>query len=129
MSQSGFSIIEIAVALVVVSASIIALTNLFITTINLQRQTNRIDLATTIAEDKIESLRNNHYNSLALSPPAIDFTNELPDELPSPRSATVTVSEPSSGIKQLDVSITYEERSGPKTIALSTMLGNIGIGQ
>ncbi|MBI4101045.1 hypothetical protein HY441_01050 [Candidatus Microgenomates bacterium] len=126
---TGFTIVEIAVATAVVGLIVISLTNLFITIAGIQRQNNHLALASRSAEQKIESLRNNHYNSLPLSPPPIDFTNELPADLPTPRSATVTVSEPAQGMKRLDVAITYREGSRDKTIQMSALLGNIGISQ
>lgn len=128
-NQAGFSIVEIVVGLVVIGIVIISITDIFIATAAMQRQNRNLSLATRAGEQKIESLRNKHYNTLANSPPDINFTSELPDQLGSPRSAIVTVSEPEAGIKRLDVIITYKEGSRSKTIRLSTLIGNIGISQ
>jgi prepilin-type N-terminal cleavage/methylation domain-containing protein len=127
--NSGFSLVEIVVALAIIGIMIVSLANLFIAIGVLQRQNRNLTLATRIAESKIEGLRNNHYNALAPSPPPIDFTNELPDELAEPRSAIVTISEPTPGIKRLDITISYREGLQTKTIRLSSLLGNIGIAQ
>jgi prepilin-type N-terminal cleavage/methylation domain-containing protein len=127
--NSGFTIIELIVATTVLSLMIVALVNLVIGIAGIQRQNDRLQLATRAAETKIESLRNAHYNSLAISPPAIDFASELPADLPSPRTATVTVSEPSPGLKRLDVNVTYREGSKDKTVQLTSLIGNIGISQ
>ncbi len=127
--QQGFSLVEIAVGLVVVGIIIISLSNVFVSIGVIQRQSDHLSLASRIAEQKIESLRNNHYNSLPLSPPAIDFTSELPDSLASPRLAQVYVSEPEAGMKRLEVTITYREGGRSKTVQLSALIGNIGISQ
>ena len=127
--QGGFSLVEIAVGLVVVGLIVISLSNVFISIGVIQRQSDHLSLASRIAEQKIESLRNNHYNSLPLSPPPIDFTSELPDDLASPRSAQVSVSEPEAGMKRIEVTITYREGGRSKTVQLSALIGNIGISQ
>ena len=127
--QAGFSLVEIAVGLVVIGLVVISISNVFISIGVIQRQSAHLSLAARLAEQKIESLRNNHYNTIPLSPPPIDFTSELPADLATPRSATVNVSEPSPGIKRLEVTITYREGSRSKTVQLSVLLGNIGISQ
>ncbi len=127
--SAGFTLVEIVVVTAVIGMMIIALTNLVIAIGGIQRQSERLTLASRIAESKIESLRNNHYNNLVNSPPAIDFTSELPVDLPEPRSATVTVTEPSNGIKRLDVSISYTDGKLTKNVNLSGLIGNIGLSQ
>lgn len=127
--SAGFTLVEIVVVTAVIGMMIIALTNLVIAIGGIQRQSERLTLASRIAEAKIESLRNNHYNNLVNSPPDIDFTSELPTDLPEPRLATVTVSEPSSGIKRLDVNISYTDGKLTKNVNLSGLIGNIGLSQ
>ena len=129
LNTQGFTITEIVVAVAVLGIMIVALTNLVIGVASVQRQNQRLTLARRTAEGKIESLRNNHYNNLVNSPPAIDFTSELPAELPDPRSALVTISEPNPGLKQLDIVITYREGSRDKSVEMSALIGNIGISQ
>lgn len=128
-NQAGFSIVEIVVGLVLIGIVIISITDIFIATAAIQRQNRNLSLASRAGEQKIESLRNNHYNTLVNSPPDIDFTSELPTELGEPRSAIVTISEPEQGIKRLDIVITYKEGSRDKTIRFSSLIGNIGISQ
>ncbi|MBI3983670.1 type II secretion system protein [Candidatus Microgenomates bacterium] len=128
-SATGFSLVEIAVGIAVIGLIIVALSDLLITVTGIQRQNRNLALATRTAEQKIESLRNSHYNSLAVSPPPLDFTAELPAELATPRTAQVNISEPTPGMKRLDVTITYQEGSRAKSVALSALIGNIGISQ
>jgi prepilin-type N-terminal cleavage/methylation domain-containing protein len=128
-NKQGFSLVEIVVALALVSLMIVSLANLIVTIGVLQRQNRNSTLATRAAENKIEELRNNHYNTLPLSPPPLDFTSELPPELASPRSATVTISEPNSGMRRLEIDISYREGLQTRNIKLSALLGNIGLAQ
>lgn len=126
---AGFTIVEIVIAVAVLGVMIVAVTNLVIGVATIQRQNQHLTLASRLAEAKIESLRNNHYNNLVNSPPVIDFADELPADLPEPRSAQVTVSEPDPGLKQLDIVITYREGSRNKSVEMSALIGNIGISQ
>lgn len=128
-NKSGFTVVEIAVGTVVIGLMVIALTDTFIAISAIQRQSANLSLASRVAEQKIESLRNNHYNNLTNSPPPIDFTNELPDQLAGPRSATITVSEANAGIKRLDIAISYREGSRTKNLKFTALIGNIGISQ
>lgn len=128
-SRTGFTLVEVAVGCVVFGILILALTNTFIAIGVIQRESAHYSLAQRVAEQKIEGLRNHHYNNLALSPPPLDFSGELPDELASPRTATVTISEPSEGIKRLEVLLSWRESGRNRTIQLSALIGNIGISQ
>ncbi len=128
-NSEAFTLVEIVVGLAIIGIMVISLANLFISIGSIQRQNNHLALATRLAEQKIESLRNHHYNALTISPPPLDFTAELSPELGDPKSALVTVSEPNPGMKRLDVVITYHEGSRTKTVSLSALIGNIGISQ
>lgn len=125
--HSGFSIIEIAITVAVIGMMIIGLSNLMVAIGGIQRQSDNLSVATRLAEAKIESLRNNQYNTLVNG--TIDFSDELPQRLAAPRSGTVSVSEPSPGLKRLDIDVSYRENSRTKTVRLSAIIGNIGISQ
>lgn len=127
LPQGGFTLVELVVATVVIGMMIIALSNLAIAIDAVQRQNQRITKAGRIAELKIESLRNQHYN--ALSDGTIDFTSELPSDLPSPHSAQVIVTSPTEDIKRLDVTVTYKDGKNTRNVKLSALIGNIGIAQ
>ncbi|MEX0932142.1 MAG: type II secretion system protein [Candidatus Saccharimonadales bacterium] len=127
--QAGFTLVELLVATVVTGMMIIGIASLFLYVSSTQGRANRLLLATQAAENKIENFRNNHYNSLPLSPPAIDFTNELPPELGEPRSASAVISEPQTGLKRIEISVTWSEGSRDRTVELSTLISNIGIAQ
>lgn len=111
-----------------VGIMVIGITNLFIAIDTTQRRTQRLEAATRAGEQQIESLRNAHYNSLEPDT-SLDFTAELPTELAEPRSATVDITEPSEGVRRLDIRITYRDGSVDREVNLSTVIGNIGIGQ
>ncbi len=126
--QTGFTIIELLIAIVVTGLVITGITNLYITIEITQRKSHRLELATRAGERQIESLRNEQYSSLTPGS-TIDFTTQLPAALPSPKSGTVDVSEPSVGLRRVDVTVSYGEGSSSHTVSLSSLIGVIGIGQ
>lgn len=125
--QSGFTLVELVVAIVVIGLMVVGVTSLYITIEGTQRKTRLLEIATRAGEKKIEELRNNHYNSLE-NDSTIDFTDELPTTLPE-SSGTVDVSEPTPGVKRVDLNITYKDGRVNKEVELSSLIGVLGLGQ
>lgn len=119
---------ELVVTTVVTGLVIVSVASLFITIERTQHSTQLLETATRAGEQQIESLRNSNYSSLTPGQ-TITFTDSLPSELPSPRSGTVAISEPSTGIRRVDVTITYRDGSKQKDVKLSSLIGQLGIGQ
>ncbi|MDQ3123952.1 MAG: prepilin-type N-terminal cleavage/methylation domain-containing protein [bacterium] len=126
--QSGFTLVELIVAIAVTGMVIIGITNLYLMVQSTQRKTYNLELATRAGEKQIESLRNSQYNALVPGE-NIDFSADLPADLPMPNSGIVTVSEPISGLRRVDIDITYKNGTNDKTVRLSSMIGIIGIAQ
>src|SRR5690606_39100292 len=93
-----------------------------------QRQAMYHDSATRAARRQVEILRNSSYNSLE-NGQQISFTNDLPDLLPGNKSGTVQVSEPTAGLKRVDVNVTYFDNGREREVNLSSTIGVIGISQ
>lgn len=126
--QSGFTLVELVVAIAVIGLLVTGVTSLYITIETTQRKTRLLETATRAGEKKIEELRNNHYNTLT-NGSTIDFTTELPSTLPEPHSGTVDVSEPTPGVKRVDLNITYRDGRIDKEVELTSMIGVLGLGQ
>lgn len=126
--ESGFTLIELLVTISIMGIMIIGLVNLYMTIEGSQRKSYHLEVATRAGERQIESLRNAQYSNLEPGVD-IDFTDSLPAELPEPRSGIVEVTEPENGIRRVDVTITYKDGSGSKTVKQSSLIGVIGIGQ
>lgn len=127
-NSSGFTIIEAIVAIVITGLITLAITGLFISTEKSQTSAAHLESATRAGEEQLESLRNNSYVTLEPGT-TIDFTSELPQSLPAPRSGTVSVTQPVDGLRRVDVSVTYTDRGQTKDVILSSLIGQIGIGQ
>jgi prepilin-type N-terminal cleavage/methylation domain-containing protein len=126
--SGGFTIIELLVTIVIAGFIIVAISTLLITTDGTQRSTRLLETAMRAGETQIESLRNNTYNTLEPGVD-IDFTNELPSTLIEPRSGRVVVTEPVVGVRRVDVTVSYRDGDRQKNVKLSSLIGQLGIGQ
>ncbi len=126
--EGGFTIVELIVTIVVTGLVVAAIAQVFLTIERTQHSTQLLETATRAGEQEVEALRNNNYASLTPGS-TITFTNNLPAALPAPRVGSVTVSEPVAGIRRVDVTITYRDGSDQKNVKLSSLIGQIGIGQ
>lgn len=130
ITNSGFTLIEIVVGTLILSMLIVSLSALYFAVDRTQQRSQNLAAVTRTSELQLESLRNRHYNTLD-DGETIDFTSELPDRIPEPRSAVVEVTQPENepDLRRLDAIVTYEERGAAQKIELSTLIGSIGISQ
>lgn len=126
--DSGFTLVELIVTISIFGLLIIGIVNLYMTIESTQRKSYHLEIATRAGEKQIESLRNIQYGSLEPDT-TIDFTSDLPEDLPDPKTGTVAISEPEDGIRRVDVTITYKDTNGIKTVKQSSLIGALGIGQ
>ena len=123
----GFTIIELLVTMVVTGIMVLGITQMFALIGSTQRENNQLEAATRAGQTEIESLRNLNYVNLVAGN-TVDFTSQLPSTVPSPRSGTVAISEPTDGVKRVDVTITYHDGGHAHTVMLSSLIGALGIG-
>jgi prepilin-type N-terminal cleavage/methylation domain-containing protein len=126
--NDGFTLVELLVTILVIGVVFIGLSNIFISIQRAQVQTSHLESATRAAQRQIESLRNSNYNNLTAGQ-NIDFTNQLPANLPAGSTGMVAVTEPSTGIKRVDVTVTYTYGGETRNVSLSSLIGVIGIVQ
>jgi prepilin-type N-terminal cleavage/methylation domain-containing protein len=125
--QAGFTIVELVVAIVIagiiVPAVAIALVNL--TAIDYIARDQA--LANMVAQNKVEGLRSIGYN--AISTGTTSFTSDLPSTMSSPKSASYTISSPATGVKQIDIAISYTVYGQAKSVNYRTYISELGVGQ
>lgn len=125
--EEGFTLVELLVGIILIGIVAGLTSSMFSTIHRTQRQTNYTEVATRAAQREMESLRNNNYNSLDAGQ-TINFTNQLPPVLKN-ASGIVTVSEPNSELKRVDISVKYSDGSTPREVRLSSLVGILGITQ
>ncbi len=126
-NSSGFTLPELLVTIVVIGIVFMGLSSIFISIQRMQVKTAYLESATRSAQKEIESLRNINYNNLTAGQ-NIDFSDQLVD-LPTGSTGSVAVTEPSPGLKRVDVTVTYSYEGQAKNVNLSSLIGVIGISQ
>lgn len=127
-NDKGYTIIEVLMTIVVTSILFTAVIALFSNILIIQSRTERLETATRSAHRQIEALRNLQYNALEEGQD-IDFSAELPDQLPTGSSGIVVVTDVDQGLKRVDATVTYPEGSSDKQVTVSSLIGIIGITQ
>ncbi len=125
--SAGFTLVELVVSITVIGIVITSVISLFLTVQSTQRRTVYVEGATRASQREMESLRNNNFNNLTAGQ-TIDFTSKLPVDLPK-RKGTVLVSEPSPGLKRIDITVEYYEGTDRQEVKLSSLVGILGITQ
>lgn len=124
--QDGFTLVEMLISIAVIGIAAVGIASLFYTVQYTQRSAQYQTTATRAAQRQIEVLRNSSYNSLVAGQ-TISFTNDLPDTLPGTKSGSAAVSEPSAGLKRVDVSVSYTDNGKVRSVDLTSYIGVIGI--
>lgn len=119
--------VEVTVSLFVIGIVVGVVTSLFMSIQATQQRTAYMESATRAAQREMESLRNNNYNNLNAGQ-NVDFTNQLPPNLKRP-NGTVAVSEPTAGLKRVDITVKYYDGSKEQSVKLSSLVGILGIKQ
>jgi hypothetical protein len=125
--QSGFSLVELILSIVVGVGFITALNVIVNDYVHLGQYSRDLILANSYVEGKVEALRGAGYNSL--NDGTTDLATELPAQLHSPKSGSMTISAPSAGIKQVDISVSYNNQGSTRTYTYRTYIGELGVGQ
>lgn len=127
--QSGFTIIETMVVIAVFGMAIAAMASFFATLQTTQRNAQYLESATNAAKDEIELLRNSNYTLLAPNT-TINFTNNLPNDLPQNKQGFAAISDPGlPNLKRVDVTITYTVGSNNRTVKMTSLIGASGLAQ
>lgn len=124
---SGFTLVEVLVAIAVAGVIILSLSSVTTSYLALSQRGRYLNLVNSFAEAKVEALRNGGFNALANGTTTI--TGELPQQLPRGKTAVMTVTSPSPDLKQVVISVTYNDEGKNRTLNYSTYIGELGVGQ
>lgn len=126
-TTAGFTIVEVLVAIAVGSIMVASLNQVVVTYLHVGQRGRYLNLANAYVEAKTETLRNAGYNSLTNG--STDLKPELPSQLPPSRNATLTVADQATGLKKIDITISYNDQGQPNTFNYTTYIGELGVGQ
>jgi prepilin-type N-terminal cleavage/methylation domain-containing protein len=124
--QSGFTIIEVLVTLLIIGVTLLLYT-VISNSITLNKYNRYKEVALRVAETSLQNLRTIDYNSLPASGP---FTNAQIQTLPE-GSANLEITEVSTGLSKATVTVSWRSPSSNtmQAISLSTFLSEHGIGK
>jgi len=126
-NSEGFSIVELILSITIGVLFITSLTQITNNYVSLGQKSRNVILSNSYVEGKVEALRNIGYNGLNIG--TTDLSSELPAQLPTPRSAAMTVTSPSNGLKQADISVTYNDKGKTQTYSYTTYVGELSVVQ
>jgi prepilin-type N-terminal cleavage/methylation domain-containing protein len=126
-SQAGFTLVELLVAIAVGAIVTMSLTQVVTSYLHVSQRGRYLYTANSFVEAKTEGLRNQGYNAIPTG--TTDITAQLPSQLPPSRSATMIVSSPATGLKQIDITVTYKDNGLTNSYAYTTYMGELGVGQ
>lgn len=125
--KSGFTLVENLVAIAIAATFAAAVSTLITNNARIAARTRDLAASNAFMENKVESLRSAGY--LSLSDGTTDITSELPSELREPRSGAQTITTASVSVKQVALSLTYNDQGTPRTYNYITYVGELGVGQ
>ena len=118
---------ELLVTMAVAAIVIGSLSQVVTSYVHVAQRGRYLNLANSYVEAKIESLRNAGFNSL--SDGTTNVSAELSSQLPPVRSASLVISTPSAGLKQIDLTVSYNDQAQNNSISYTTYIGELGVGQ
>lgn len=125
-TQSGFSIIEIVVTLFIIGLTLILL-QMSANSVVLNKQARYKEIATRIADQKMQSIRTTAFASI---PSSGSFNDPLMSSIPG-GSGSITVTNTSATLKNVTVTVNWlNSRSNATTsVSLQTYITEGGLGQ
>lgn len=130
-----FTVVELLITLLVVSAVFLAFTTAFMSVENISKKGSDIAMASQHAYTKLEQYEGTQYGSLPTTTPTgnlqqvEDFSSSLPSTLASPRSGKVYVNTVSPTLKQVLVRVTFGSGLSQGSLEYVTFIQQHGLGR
>ncbi|MBW2558493.1 MAG: prepilin-type N-terminal cleavage/methylation domain-containing protein [Deltaproteobacteria bacterium] len=122
-NSSGFTLIEIMIAMFVLAVGLLGAAGVATTVINGNAFSNKITTATTLAQDKMEEISNLGYSGT----PSSDTTttedyNSITSYPTYKRVTGVVVNSPAAGMKTIEVVVAFPWKGSPHNATLKTIV-------
>jgi prepilin-type N-terminal cleavage/methylation domain-containing protein len=125
--KNGFTIVELLISMVVVAILIVGINSIYLSHLTQSQRVRNLIIVNSFVENKVEALRSAGF--LSIEDGTTDISNELPTDLRSPKSASLHIGSATSGLKDINISIIYNDSGTQQTYNYQTYLGELGVGQ
>jgi len=127
MKKPGYSLIELMLAVSLFALAILTTLGAFNLALKVTKAAREITVATNLAEQIIEQLREKSFSSINLDQnPTAQATTKLPGGF---TKTTIDYYEGNDKIKQVTVEVYWESRPEAEAITLITLISQGGINQ
>lgn len=116
--NTGFSFIDVMLALVILTIGVLALADLQIASSKGNTSVKSMVAAISVAETKMEQIRNTVYTNIVAEAP----TQVTSSGLTFTRQVTVTTNSPMLNAKTVNVIVTWSDSAGAHTVPLATIV-------
>jgi prepilin-type N-terminal cleavage/methylation domain-containing protein len=134
-NQSGFSIVELLITLVIIGITFGAFMVTFTTIQNINKKALDVAAANNVAFAKMQDYENQAFNTLPTTTPqgslkmVEDFSSSLPTSLQSPRVGQVFVNTVSGSLKQVVVNVSFGSGGAQRQIQYANFIQSNGLGR
>ena len=111
--QSGFTLIEIMIAIFILTVGLLGVAGMAATVINGNAFGKEITTAATLAQDKMEELKNTDYGSIVSDDDADPIYT---------RTWTVAADTPAGGMKTIEVKVEFLWKGATHNVTLNTIV-------
>lgn len=133
--ESGFSIVELLITLVVIGVAFGAFIVTYTSIQNISKKAIDISSANSLAFAKMQEYENKTFTSLPVTSPAgtlvevEDFSSTLPTSFEKPRSAKVYINTMSGNLKHVVVTIRFGSGPSERKIEYGNFIQRNGLGR
>ncbi len=113
-SPSGFTLIEVMIAMMILTVGLLGVAGVVTAVINGNKLSEGITMATTLAQDKLEEMKDTNYDSLG--------SNSDTQQSIYTRTWTTTADSPAAGMKTIQVTVQFFLRGTSHNVTLTTIV-------
>lgn len=124
LDNRGFSLLELLIAVTILAVGLLAVAGLQTTAIKGNSHGNTISQATSLAEDRIETIRNTDYDAIVFAPNP--FIESNLNGTMYTRETFVETDTPMPDLKRVTVTVSWPANNSTRRVVLQTIIANGG---